>query len=121
MSAKRRRNNSKATVWTNFWTAVSASSLFNKAYQALSCDCKASCYQQPGKEAVTEEFNRNKGEYGVIFSHHKFKNCMNNVEIFQNQQEKLATRCFWQQIIPGGARVMDSFARLHLTKLQCIF
>ena len=58
-------------------------------------------YQQPGKEAVTEEFNRNKGEYRLIISHHEFKNCMNNAERLQSQQEDLLPDDFWQQIGPN--------------------
>jgi hypothetical protein len=38
-------------------------------------------YKQPGKESVTEKFNRNKGEYRLIFSQNEFKNCMDNAEL----------------------------------------
>jgi hypothetical protein len=59
-------------------------------------------YQQPGKEAVTEEFSRIKGECRLIISQHEFKNCMDNAELLQSQQEDLLPDGFWQQIGPNS-------------------
>jgi hypothetical protein len=67
-------------------------------------------YQQPGKEDVTEEFNRKKGEYRLIISHHEFKNCMDNAELLQSQQEDLLPAGFWQQIGPNR-RPRDGIVR----------
>ena len=58
-------------------------------------------YQQPGKEAVTEEFNRTKGEYRLIISHLEYENCMDTAELYQSQQEDLLPDGFWQQIGPN--------------------
>jgi hypothetical protein len=57
-------------------------------------------YQKPGKEAVTEEFNRNKGEYRLIISKYEFEHCMDNAELLQRQQEDLLPSGYWQQIGP---------------------
>jgi hypothetical protein len=57
-------------------------------------------FQQPGREVVIEEFNRSKGEYRLIISHHEFKYCMDNAELLLRQQEDLLPNGFWQKIGP---------------------
>ena len=67
-------------------------------------------YQQPGKEAVTEEFNRNKGEYRLIISNREYENCMDKALRYQSQKEDLLPDGFWQRFGPNR-RSCDGLVR----------
>ena len=67
-------------------------------------------YQQPGKEAVTEEFNRNKGEYRLIISNREYENCMDIALRYQSQKEDLLPDGFWQRFGPNR-RSCDGLVR----------
>ena len=67
-------------------------------------------YKQPGKEAVTEEFNRIKGEYRLIISIHEYEHCMDNAVLYQSQHEDLLPDGFWQRFGPNR-RSCDGLVR----------